>query len=98
MAKCKGFEFGHRVSDTKGNHGTVRYVGTVATSVKQPDRIWIGTRAIAHSTFRFYASIPQVCNDNNAHIGIEWDDVKRGKHDGSVTDAEVVATQNMIAY
>eukprot|EP00938_MAST-03A_sp_MAST-3A-sp1_P004282 g4282.t1 len=50
------FKVNDRVRDKKGEcRGTVKYVGKVATSTKNPDFIW---------------------------IGVQWDDPKRGKHDG----------------
>ena len=46
-----------RIRDRNGFRGTIRYVGTVCTSIKKPTFIW---------------------------YGIEWDEMTRGKHDGSV--------------
>ena len=35
-------------------------------------------------------------NRFSPHVGIEWDDVKRGKHDGSVIDAEVPGENHIL--
>ena len=52
---------GDRIRDRKGFRGTIKYIGKVCTSTKDPDFVW---------------------------IGVQWDDEKRGKHDGSVTYRE----------
>jgi len=36
------FTDGQLIQDTDGKYGTVRYIGTVATSRKNPDAVWIG--------------------------------------------------------
>lgn len=82
------FQIGDRVFDRKGFKGTVKYIGPVATA-KSIEDIYVGNLSKL-SLSPFFLSF------TNSHLffskceqGVEWDDLTRGKHDGSVTDSDV---------
>lgn len=80
----EGWWVGQRVIDDEGFRGTVRYIGPVATS-KDPKAVWIGMYLRTVWSYIF----SDQDSDSTFSAGVEWDDVTRGKHDGSVVKDDV---------